>query len=1220
MFTRSERFADKVEVTPGPNHYDVKNANDDSHKRFGFLNKTKRFSDAAKSKSTSSLVSVSASGAADSDLNEVLLSTKLSELPPPPKSIYEHNSLSASLPSLVIGRDRSQCTSETASIHSNGSTTPEHGANARRPAGIRSKSTDKIGQAFIANSNKAEERLRRELTDLSERFEKLRQLHQRDLDAANEKYKKGELLYQSVVKEKSSILTQLTTKESEIADLNAKHNVLKSTLEKSERAATASSEKLAKTAQLQKRIDEMERIQSRHKQALEDQEVVTKELRQKLDHERQQLQQQLSDQKASLDAEAVRVKDAHQSAIEKLRFDLKKAQNDVEYWKRRVEALERRIRELEEELAAERRKVEELRKTMRDEIQRLQGLLNAASKRIQDLEKELEGETVASRAAKVQLQGENDRLEARLQEALSELNTLTTRQQAAEKLLEDQRRRHADAVDTMVRQYDDQKAHIQKERQDHLKAKQELEHKVTSLITELAQNRDELLRIQAERTRILDKENQSQIALEELSKEMGRMEDMHRISQEALRQQQESWIAKYETLQSDSLSQKLSSEAALTNLKTALESKSEEHSQALNTIQAVQAELSAIEIQYKEVASINLEQKRQAEEALLAIARLEGERLSQAEKVENMNEANVALTAKIRAKESSVASLESEIEFIRKEKAEDDVSALYRIQELETQLVDKSKSVEALQEEEQRWERERDKFLEDMFSQSSKLDMLEKRLEQTTEAQGIESKVSAGRIKGLEDRCHRMEKVFQDLFKASGASMPSDTSREDRELWQEQAATVLQMLMHNQTMRTEFMKEREELERVSSFAPTALQDQKSVTNSNLQDKIAELEDLIRQLRAQVEFLEAENIGKVAIIKALQDEYEYQERLIRDLSKNEDAAKEVTRLEEEIRVLTNHTREMDGWVKQVQEDVAKYKAAYIKADTTREETLLDMARLHEELAESERARVEVEHQLQLEVSMLIKKHDLTGNELSRLSKMSIDSAQSQGLKQKVKQIAQLKEENLTLKKKNLSLSNTRDSLRLKYLHVERELEAYKAVTSATTGTSTPYLSGFHLNEARRGVNSCTGLSGASTPLVAGGAGTGGYSGSSTIHSHQPTNGVDGSTSQLLSTSDQLKIVSGKLHDIRVNDYTSQENCRRDCCESTKVNIDDIHNIDANNSINDILYYGNRTIIFFITIYYSIEQLFELEFCGEDFDHEQGRLKCEHNNACKAFAKI
>jgi len=126
----------QIEVTPGPNHYDCKAGEDDPYKRFGFLGKTKRFQDSLKEQGPGGM----ATGET-------------------PKGLYERNALSASLPSLVIDEDDTQSL-DTCSVHS-GSTTPDY---SRRPLNSRTKSSDKFGQAFAANTNKAEERLKREVS------------------------------------------------------------------------------------------------------------------------------------------------------------------------------------------------------------------------------------------------------------------------------------------------------------------------------------------------------------------------------------------------------------------------------------------------------------------------------------------------------------------------------------------------------------------------------------------------------------------------------------------------------------------------------------------------------------------------------------------------------------------------------------------------------------------------------------------------------------------------------------------------------------------------------------------------------------------------------------------------------------------------------------------------------------------------------------------------
>lgn len=55
-----------------------------------------------------------------------------------------------------------------------------------------------------------------QLADLTDKYEKYRLSHQRDLDVLNEKQKKSEVQYQGAIKDKNSILTQLAAKEAEI--------------------------------------------------------------------------------------------------------------------------------------------------------------------------------------------------------------------------------------------------------------------------------------------------------------------------------------------------------------------------------------------------------------------------------------------------------------------------------------------------------------------------------------------------------------------------------------------------------------------------------------------------------------------------------------------------------------------------------------------------------------------------------------------------------------------------------------------------------------------------------------------------------------------------------------------------------------------------------------------------------------------------------------------
>ncbi|KAF9287977.1 hypothetical protein BGZ68_000999 [Mortierella alpina] len=1030
-----------IDVTPGPNHYDVKLNDDDPYKRFGFLGKTKRFKENAKEQGPNG-TSTPGHGAGP----------------------YERNALSVSLPSLVIDNDANS--PDTASVYSNGSTTPDYTRYSRRPSTPRSKSTDKLGSAFTTNSSRTEERLKRELADLADKFEKYRVSHQRDLDAVHEKQKRGEVMYQGAVKEKNSILTQLAAKEIEIVDLGVRHTMLKATLEKSEKAAAQVSDKIGKTTQLQKRIDELEKLLNRTRLSLGEQESGSNEYRQRLDQERKVLQEQLVQQKQAADLELAHAKEERRLADERHQEEMTKAQNDSDFWKRKYEELEKIVKELERQLAAERRLIEELRAQMSREREQLQAQIDHAQNRIETIEKEKDAIATTSSDSIKQLQGEKETLDQQLQAAQSDFARLSEKYDASEQMLQQQLACHSETVQAMTRQQEEQQQRFERDQQEHSKARLELEQSIAELITELGQNRDTLLKVQGERSSLQDEYEQSKADLEQMTKEMKALKEQHKKLQESFTHTQEEWNAKYETLLAQSTSDKLEADATIEQVRTALQSKSEEYSQAMESIKAVQTELKTVDSEREEAVMLRLAEEKKVEASLEKISKLQqestdvsGQLAALQKRHDTIQKEHERLQEEFQARElSAKESYQSELERVKGEQEKRDAMYQSRIQELEAMQKVSLDQTESFRNSEREWESVRIRLTEEVSVEKDRVLSLQTQLEEASAAKEQESKAHSERISVLQVRCDAMENAFKHLFEQSGSALEVDSSDAAEDIWQTHSQALMDALTNHtaecSTIKAEhaaLVQEKAAMKQAAASVNSSSQEKpplfkKTETDhSDLLAKLADLEGQIRLLKVQVELLEAENIGKVAIIKALQDEYEYQEKVIRDLSKNEDASKEVLRLEEELRTMTNHTRETDEWIKKAQEDIEKYRAAYVKADISREETLLDMAKLHEELAESQNAKLQVENQLQAEVSILIKKHGLSSDELSRLSKMDVDSAQNMSLKQKVKQVAQLKEENLSLKKKNLGLSNTRDSLRLKCLQVERELEAYKAAT-------------------------------------------------------------------------------------------------------------------------------------------------------------------------------
>ncbi|GJJ78081.1 hypothetical protein EMPS_10440 [Entomortierella parvispora] len=1035
MFPRSERFVEKIEITPGPNHYDVKLTDDDPYKRFGFLGKTKRFGESPKNHSNDS---------GSHHLSSHPTSTHHGSSP------YERSSLAVSLPSLIIDDDAS-------SVHSNGSTTPDYPS--RRPTAVgRSRSSDKLGTA--TGTHKAEERLKKELADLTDKFEKYRLSHQRDLDALSEKQKKSEVQYQGAIKEKNSILTQLAAKESEIAELVARQARLKTSLDKSEKVALSVAEKTGKSTQQQKRIEELEKLLARSRASLEEQESMSKNLQQKLDQERQEALLQSNLQKETSEQELARVQALHQAAEDQYRNELRIAKEDSDHWRRKLEALEQRIRELEEQLEAERRLVAELQEMMKRERIQLQEKIDLAHTQLAESQRQNAEMTAKSHSTIGQLEREKETMYQDLQSSLSAFTALESVHKKTECDFAEHKVQHVDTVATMSRKHEEQQELLSKERQENIKTRSTMERSISQLTDELSQSRDTLLKVQQDRASLKENYDASQTDLRTIEQ---RLEDLNQKYEKltmSAQQERDSSEAKYSALLSaSSLEQKQASEVAA-DLRGLLDKKEEELARVMQTISTVQAELHAVESEREEVIALRQQESKESEESLKRIKEMEEQKVEQ-DRLQHRLEQEISevrtvcqrLQDEAMQQDESIIALKSEVEQERTDKLQREAEAQKRIRELEEIYLVATRQAETFHDNEKVWESERTNLLESSSSQRNLIQSLQSQLETQATEREQESEVNKNRVQELEDRCTAMEKAFLEMYEKVGSPEVEANSSEDD--WHKHSRAVVQVIDERSLLTKD---EHDALLDVQSAhsqccasLTTALQDRESSLQKVMGDqasylaKIQELEDMIRVLKAQVEFLEAENIGKEAIIKALQDEYEYQEKVIKDLIKNEDAAKDVTRLEEELRIMTDHTRKTDEWIRQVQEDVEKYRAAYVKADLAREETLLDMAKLHEELEESEQARLQVENQLQVEVGILIKKHELSNEELSRLSKMTADSAQNQGLKQKAKQLAQLKEEAIALKKKNLSLSNTRDSLRLKCLQVERELEAYKAAS-------------------------------------------------------------------------------------------------------------------------------------------------------------------------------
>lgn len=775
-------------------------------------------------------------------------------------------------------------------------------------------------------------------------------------------------------------------------------------------------EKSGKNTQQLKRIEELEKLLARSRASLEEQESASKDLRQKLDQERQESLLQSNLQKEKSEQELARVQALHQAAEDQYREELRFAKEDSDHWRKKLAALEQRIRELKEQLEAERRLVAELQEMMKRERIQLQEKIDLAHTQLADSQRQSAEMAAKSHATIGQLEREKEAIYQDLQSSLATFTALESAHNKSESDLAEHKVQHADTVAIMSRQQQEQQDLLSKERQENIKTRSAMEQSISQLTNESSQNRDTLLKVQQDRASLKEKYDASQTDLHAIEQRLEALNQKHEKMTLSAQQERDSSEAKYSDLLSASSQEQKQALEVAADLRSLLDKKEEELARVMQTISAVQAELHTVESEREEVVALRQQESRISEETLNRLKEMEQQKLEQDHRQQTLEQESKELRTECQRlqdeamqQDESIITLKSQVEQERTDKLQREAEAQKRIRELEEIYLVATRQAETFHDNEKVWESERTNLMESSSSQRDLIHSLQSQLETQAIEHEQDSVVNKTHVQELEDRCKAMEKAFQELYEKVGSPQVDMDATDDD--WHKHSKAVVQVIDQRSPLNKDeheaLLEEQSTLLQSCASLTTTMQDRENNLQKALGDqagylaKIQDLEDMIRLLKAQVEFLEAENIGKVAIVKALQDEYEYQEKVIKDLIKNEDAAKDVIRLEEELRIMTNHTRKTDEWIRQVQEDTEKYRAAYVKADLAREETLLDMAKLHGELEESEQARLLAENQLQVEVSILIKKHGLSSEELSRLSKMTADSAQNQGLKQKVK---------------------------------------------------------------------------------------------------------------------------------------------------------------------------------------------------------------------------
>ncbi|KAI8827067.1 uncharacterized protein EV422DRAFT_23956 [Fimicolochytrium jonesii] len=90
--------------------------------------------------------------------------------------------------------------------------------------------------------------------------------------------------------------------------------------------------------------------------------------------------------------------------------------------------------------------------------------------------------------------------------------------------------------------------------------------------------------------------------------------------------------------------------------------------------------------------------------------------------------------------------------------------------------------------------------------------------------------------------------------------------------------------------------------------------------------------------------------------------------------------------------------------------------------------------------------DMEDSYKTQLDLLKTRGEIKESEVKRLGELNAELFGHANAKQKIKHVAQLKEENVKLKTENISLSRRCDDLKRKVMNLEREMESHRGLAS------------------------------------------------------------------------------------------------------------------------------------------------------------------------------
>ncbi|TPX68742.1 hypothetical protein SpCBS45565_g02935 [Spizellomyces sp. 'palustris'] len=305
-----------------------------------------------------------------------------------------------------------------------------------------------------------------------------------------------------------------------------------------------------------------------------------------------------------------------------------------------------------------------------------------------------------------------------------------------------------------------------------------------------------------------------------------------------------------------------------------------------------------------------------------------------------------------------------------------------------------------------------------------------------------ETQLMRVKLKDIEERLQEGTTRIEELEKSLEQRRTEfDREREAKQEAESRSAEIAKELEMERNTREatirDSLKEAAALKAELTETRNALSVTELKKANELSTKDAQLRKLQNDLRSKInEINEIKSQAKSAVASAKKDA----EKAREELSKVAEERRRWTDMEKEVREVEKARERENLELAERLKDMEE-----VLGNVTEQNDRLKIL-----LEDEERRRTEMEESHQSQLDLLKTRGQLKDNEVKKLGELNAELFGHANTKQKIRHVAQLKEENVKLKTDNVSLSRRCEDMKRKIMNLEREVESFRAIGAVGGG--------------------------------------------------------------------------------------------------------------------------------------------------------------------------